>query len=979
MFPRGFKSKPVASGFGLASAAGAPEMPIQRELCSLALSDAKHDFGPVYIPYAKNIVPDIAECKEDTENNYMKNTLGIDIVSRTKGGNNIQHFAFTGGALLDDKYTSPYIANEYKYTYKHRHIDGTRDKLYNALNGLGINKVFFIIDINSGYFNDEIEIKHNDMQYIILENKQTLYDPANKINGESKIIKDARNNVFFSREKDNAFEYYPSWDKYMHGEQLNANGLFYCNHDIYQKLLTQKNKSIGISIMNDSERNKLVIMESSFAEKNAGIEKSLNINQIYKQYNITIQELIDELKIPSRSIMPINYINEYHCIAKRLGDQGQALSCLKPTYNLEYKKIGRDFEPLISNGNHCFVTKDKLAFSAAIIYGVPMAIYCHTVAQPGIETMELFIREDILNPEVIKASLRNRYTQLYKDYKKSIKDVKTKHVAYLKEYEKLSIHKLPEYIDSLTKVATEKQFKTIITQLYELSTKLLLISEKIKDSDTMKILFDDDAENITELPQLKKNELSKMNAEELYKIILELTNKHGLYISIVTDLLNLVSMAKNARTSFIDDDTNILISSMNPFFTGSASRIMYSTVEANVNPMIEKYTSAGLLSTIYNRISSTDQILADRFFENIMNIYKGNSTYGIIFSEYISRIIKGNEIGGGSSSSGWSAASAAEIKPKKKPSKSHMAIFAGKKRRGVPSNEGEVQEYVLPNQQSEPISEDYISTLVNKNGTTVKRQKPSGGANDILINNFYMCALLQLYIVTKVTDVKTNLDDDMMEEIFNYLMKSNANSNNNKNSNKNKPTDYILFDSMNPYDIIMKSDAQLYNINEKIKMNKGLVEIPEEIIYYAEKGLEDIKMAYNTPNVLNKTRKALPNAYRNWKKGLLNIGAPNFAKMSGNTNTRKLGEIKFKMPLQINKKVSAFPKVSLASVPKTFRRIPIQTFKPNPLFATAAKGVRLATQATKKLVGGRGRITKNKRSRNHKSRKDTKKRHWLLN
>ena len=123
------------------------------------------------------------------------------------------------------------------------------------------------------------------------------------------------------------------------------------------------------------------------------------------------------------------YSHEYHLLGKRFGDMPQALSCLQeqiPYCYYEGNNIIRseasnknDRTALLSNGNHMFVTYDRIAFAQAINYGAPYVLYDNSQG----ENFLLFIRRDMASSENIKDYINTKIANL-NDQLENIESIK---------------------------------------------------------------------------------------------------------------------------------------------------------------------------------------------------------------------------------------------------------------------------------------------------------------------------------------------------------------------------------------------------------------------------------------------------------------------------------------------------------------------------------------------------------------------------
>ncbi len=384
-------------------------------LCTIAKSDAKHDYGGGIIPkLLDTTIPIIGDCTPVNENNIL-NLLGI---TNEGGVFDITHFK-----------------DPYKNVYIHTHcnvgnLDATLLSYFSVLPALGL-----VVDAYTEAFRTFCEnlksLPSSDrLIYYWVENTETLYDPAPKTNINTNVGKLIHGDYlkFASEIKPNSGLSQPVIHKSYTGNPLttsNRNGkeyLFYSNYNITQFSSTKGESITVISDKTNPANIKEFIVNADAAEINqknfdydtyCRLQNSPYRNAITNALNLSIAN-------PMKAIY-ISIINQYKYPLKRLGDQGQALSCLRPiTANVDSTGTTITFDY-----NLCFVTHDRIAFTSAIIYGVPAAIYCQ---QNG--NFELFINRTYINPELLLTNAKRKYTELYNLYGTKLAEFN----AYMAQY-----------------------------------------------------------------------------------------------------------------------------------------------------------------------------------------------------------------------------------------------------------------------------------------------------------------------------------------------------------------------------------------------------------------------------------------------------------------------------------------------------------------------------------------------------------------
>jgi hypothetical protein len=329
-------------------------------LCSLAKSDAKHDFGNEMVPTASLYIPNTgATCIASPEDTFMHaHIYGKPILE------NYEHVNVAIAANLDDVFAQR-----------------------------GIQDVYLIVDTYSSGLRDQLvkgkDIINPPVKYFWVENRQTQYDPAGKTHPKSsagKVLFTNNNKLQYAREiiKTNGI-LYPPWDVTDASFNINKfatkNKLFYSTNTIFQIAEKMTDGSINTRCIMKTPDNKYVVMDKEMSKISKGLFNSITYAALFNKLRVHIDNFIN----PANNAPPADFTDAHHTVAKRLGDQGQALSTLPDKMLLETMD-GKGFE---SSGNHASVSIDRLAIAAALQYRAPIIIYCRYDG-----SLDIYIRKD---------------------------------------------------------------------------------------------------------------------------------------------------------------------------------------------------------------------------------------------------------------------------------------------------------------------------------------------------------------------------------------------------------------------------------------------------------------------------------------------------------------------------------------------------------------------------------------------------------
>lgn len=376
-------------------------------LCNIAKSDAKHDFGGSIIPALLNstlpVIGDIP-CDGVSEDATLAN---IGIINTG-----------TNFTIIPTQYTAPYA-----------HETITYDNLDNRLGGLFSSELGFIVDAYTGRFRDFcIKLKDGspranpDLTYYWLETPETMYDPAPKTTANTAAGTEiAGPHLIFASEvyehNDENISHPIIHKKYDYPiirdlDALNTEDrqrIFYSNYTITQ-FSTKTNESLTVLSDNTGPGLPINIVVN---EKVAEIkQKNMDRTAFLRLQNTIYRERINEilnisLSNPSSELYTNYVTTKYRYPLKRLGDQGQALACLR---SIQVKIHNSTIQKTFSH-NLCFVTHDKIALASAIVYGVPAIIFCR---QDG--NFEVFINTTYRTPEQLLTNAKIKYANIYNLY-----------------------------------------------------------------------------------------------------------------------------------------------------------------------------------------------------------------------------------------------------------------------------------------------------------------------------------------------------------------------------------------------------------------------------------------------------------------------------------------------------------------------------------------------------------------------------------
>lgn len=451
-------------------------------LCKLAKSDLHHDFKKPGLDVDKEgqySIPETPTCKKVyfPEERALNEFLGI---RRNKN----KHFAQPKKGFLTEEYVC-----KMEISYKKLYEEGFSFIIPNS-------NIFLVVDTyTKGLRESLIALKKkapNDPGPVLywVQNRQTLYDPASKSKpdkGAGKEIMMGNDRVRFCWEdtKVNDFstvERYPPWNELRITNSTvqtsdsqstipvdklyDKNVMFYSKDDIYMVLQSDNDNTYrsqdSLCIMNtpqmDNTPRTTVIMDKGMASKT-----DIHLQDgFYASLAKPLENLLRSVGTSDTPTTETNDLREilkqHHVAAKRLGDQGQALSCLKegqifktqryipedvmvtdsvqegPTTNTTGQSDTKEDrveytieeDSITTNGYNCFVTFDRVALCSALLYRAPIALfqYAYDDTKPMEDNyVALFVRKDMLNEDIRKqleaAALEKRRADLQEKAKKA--------------------------------------------------------------------------------------------------------------------------------------------------------------------------------------------------------------------------------------------------------------------------------------------------------------------------------------------------------------------------------------------------------------------------------------------------------------------------------------------------------------------------------------------------------------------------------
>ena len=336
-------------------------------------------------------------------------------------------------------------------------------KIQECLRKAGIlDDVFFICDVAYANVREDLKFvnKAERQTFYWVQNAQTLYDPAGKTSWHSdkpyfeteeetgtsststasdlsgKILAD---NHFKSNDskflfcwqdvRKNSITFYPKWNydeesvPYKYSYDI-PETMLYTNKDLFLTVRTENPDDYStheayLIITHPDKLGYYGYADKELAAKGSGILKPAELasyrakgNELktFMRYISNKEQYEQSSKLYLNEIM--NYSPSFQTLAKKAGDASQSLSCCQKILYLQKFKnneLGLKAKPLKdnvtnfeSNGNHAFVSFDRIAIYTALNFNAPIVI---GNTQEG---FTIFIRKDLMN---IHKQINNYFTK----------------------------------------------------------------------------------------------------------------------------------------------------------------------------------------------------------------------------------------------------------------------------------------------------------------------------------------------------------------------------------------------------------------------------------------------------------------------------------------------------------------------------------------------------------------------------------------
>lgn len=389
----------------------------------------------------------------------------------------------------------------------------------------GTDRVYIIDDIHSTSFVNDIKTKPKTISssaepfWCYLQTAQTIYDPAGKISPKTKPSIFSSPNVEFGWQdirKAKTDGVISDTAARLETETLNFTALTSAQDiidDNLSKLMLKNNAYLTISgdplnylshkvnfmykIPDPNNDDKYAIFDNrSSAIKNRNYISTIIKNALFK---LNIKQ-----KVPSKDGIKSHYI------AKRIGDQGQANVCCEEEIPFIFKNRSGEFEARKTNGKHMFVSKDRLAVGAALLFNSPFVLHLKAGTPKSDLHHILYIRNDLrealmvketpsmINDKITKINQQIRDTggrmtdipidiRSYLDnFKKIVDNTELDIITYIKSIEMMIVRYIRCKI--LLDIAENADAPTPITPLADTATEDDIRAKKIEIQSTTRLL-----------------------------------------------------------------------------------------------------------------------------------------------------------------------------------------------------------------------------------------------------------------------------------------------------------------------------------------------------------------------------------------------------------------------------------------------------------------------------------------------------------
>lgn len=498
---------------------------------------------------------------------------------------------------------------------------------------LGPVPKFLIVDTASEYFIDRLKNDHLPSPYFWLQTAQTLFDPAGKTRPYTPAGKTLFNgkipNLIFAWEDNTNGIFY---NKFMEpiAAPIPTNQLMFSK---YSSVLTIDNNNKPNNYLSH-EAKCMVDTGNGFFVGNKDMAKISGGNLAAGCYQALFGSLVSLIgSVFSTSTVPkqITYVDEHHAYLKRAGDGKQAIVSLSDSLiNLKYLNMSTIQKINTSSGIKIFVTIDRLALAAALIYAYYsqtniVVVFCYNDGSIGI-----FTSKGYLTPASRLANLKAIYRQAYIQYSAVIEDYNTKIV--LLNNLKVSVDEIISGI--LTRpITNEEQYREFILLFFTIIKNIDLLSSVSK-------FIEDDRGELIPIESYSHNEnidafSEILAAQKAVDLIQNITN-------ILTNNVQLYKMA--TYTNPIDELSrdNIMLSKLFSSAERQSTRIFIGRRE--------EYTLASYVRAIYEALSRYDRrygssftsVFTDTIHELSYHIFTFNEEYFQVMAEYLIKSIAPN-------------------------------------------------------------------------------------------------------------------------------------------------------------------------------------------------------------------------------------------------------------------------------------------------------------------------------------------------
>ena len=495
---------------------------------------------------------------------------------------------------------------------------------------LGPVPKFLIVDTASEYFIDRLKKDHLPSQYFWLQTAQTLFDPAGKTRPYTPAGKTLFNgkipNLIFAWEDNTNGIFYNKFMKPI-AAPIPTNQLMFSK---YSSVLTIDNNNKPNDYLSH-EAKCMVDTGTGFFVGNKDMAKISGGNLAAGCYQALFGSLVSLIgSVFSTSTEPkqITYVDEHHAYLKRAGDGKQAIVSLSDSLiNLKYLNMSTIQKINTSSGVKIFVTIDRLALAAALIYAYYsqtdiVVVFCYNDGSIGI-----FTSKGYLTPASRLANLKVVYRQAYKQYSVVIKDYNNKIV--LLNSLKVSVDEIIRGI--LTQpITNEEQYRVFILLFFTIIKNIDLLSSVSK-------FIEDDRGALIPIESYSHNEnidaLSDiLAAQKAVDLIQNITN-------VLTNNVQLYKMATYPNPIDELSRDNIMLSKLFSSAERQSTRIFIGRRE--------EYTLASYVRAIYEALSRYDRrygssftsVFTDKIHELSYLIFSNGEEYYKVMAEYLIKSI----------------------------------------------------------------------------------------------------------------------------------------------------------------------------------------------------------------------------------------------------------------------------------------------------------------------------------------------------